>query len=355
MIIDIHYKNFKLTKSIIAGIILILIGGILLVTSFLDIYVTTLLWPLLEGSSEGKTVLFLGLLGILLIISSLFRQTSIFTRIYDENNDYHLKYVASVIIILLACAFIGLIIEFYIRSQFGVSYFTILTSMHPYASTTSPMHSHLYKSILGNLLVDFAPMHVNTGSSILNFGLPFSLIIIPVWIYAFFVGLFSISNMKSAERILSLFALALALIGILDGGLFSQPFLIGLFILLVAYYSNGRLNFRKMDLNYLINPVVIIGYILLIAIIIEVGGTNSDIHTLTVINQTGDVNMTEFDVISVDVNGDATTYVLNTTMHDKELIIDVFNTFENNSDVTFMSWNFYSYLDNPTMRLRQGR
>ncbi|MCD7781099.1 MAG: hypothetical protein LUG89_00140 [Methanosphaera sp.] len=339
----INRDNFpKITPSIIAGIVLILIGVIILVTDFLDSIVTSILWPILEGSSEGKTVLFLGILGSLLIICSIIRQSPwLQKKVYRFENNQR-PYVASVIIILIICGLVGLLIEAYIRSQFGVGFFTILTSMDPNTSTTSPMHSHIYKSILGYLSYNFVPMHVNTASSILSYGLPYSLIIIPVWIFSYICGVIGISQMKT-HRIVSLFALTLALIGILDGGIFSQPFLIGIFILLCTYYSNGEFSIRKLNIGVLNNAVIVMGYMLLVAMIIEVGGSDTELHTLTVINQTEPVDMSQFDVISTEVDGDKTIYTLNTTMPDKELIQEVFSTFQSKADLTFMSWNFYTY------------
>lgn len=115
-------KLFKIDKTIIVGLGLIILGFIILVTDFIDSFVTNLLWPLLEGSSEGKTVLFLGMLGLILIISSLINQNnSIKHRLYPDN-DYHLKYILFVVVILLCCAVLGLIIEFYIRYKLGISF-----------------------------------------------------------------------------------------------------------------------------------------------------------------------------------------------------------------------------------------
>lgn len=342
-------KLFKIDKTIIVGLGLIILGFIILVTDFIDSFVTNLLWPLLEGSSEGKTVLFLGMLGLILIISSLINQnSSIRHRLYPDNN-YHLKYILFVVVILLCCAVLGLIIEFYIRYKLGISFFTILTSLDPSTSTTSPMHSHAYKSILGYLSKSFVPAHVNTSSSILKFVFPYALIVVPIWIVSFICGVIGLSDMKPLHKAITTIALTLALIGILDGGMFSQPFLIGIGFLLLMYFSNG-----KIGIKYFIKPVVIMGYILLVGMIIEVGGSDMSHHTLSVINQTEPVDMTQYNVTNIEVHGDVTTYTLATKTDDKQLIRQIFASFKGKADVTFMSWNFYSYLDNPTMRQRQA-
>ena len=342
--------NISMTKSIITGIILILLSFIILVTNFVDAFVTSLLWPLLEGSSEGKTVIFLGLIGMTLILSSLIRQNKFIQEKLYKNEEYHLKYIAYTITILLIAALIGLAVEAYIRQQFGVSFFTILTSMDPNTSTSSPMHSHAYKSVLGVFANLFVPSHINTGSSILRYAMPYVLIILILWPVSYILGLIGLSDMRDLHRIVSIIALNVALIGLLDGGIFSQPFLIGIGFLLLVYFSNG-----KIGLKYFIKPVIIMGYILLLGMIIEVGGSDTTCHTLTVINQTEPVDMSNYNVTSIEVNGDITTYKLNTSIADKQLIREIFEKYKGKSNLTFMSWNFYTYMDNPTMRLRQHK
>lgn len=336
-------------KTIISGILLVLLGFIILFTDYIDSFVTQLLWPLLEGSSEGKTVLFLWLLGITLILSSVIRNNEKMKEKLYKDKDYHLKYVKLSIILLIICALIGLFIEAHIRQQFGVSFYTILTSMSTSTSTTSPMHSHAYKSVLGIFANYFVPSHVNTASSILQFTMPYALIIVIFWPVCYILGLIGTCDMRDLHRIVATVSLIVALIGLIDGGIFSQPFLIGIGFLLLTYYSNG-----KIGVKYFIKPVVIMGYILLLAMIIEVGGSDTAQHTLTVVNQTEHVDMTEFNVTNIKVNGDLTVYTLNCSTPDKQLIQEVFSKFKGKCDLTFMSWNFYTYLDNPTMKMRQA-
>lgn len=260
-----------------------------------------------------------------------------------------MKYLKITIILLISCALIGLIVEALIRHQFGVSFFTILTSMDPNTSTTSPMHSHAYKSVLGIIANSIVPTHINTGSSILKYVMPYALVILLFWPICYVLGVIGISDMKILHKIVGIISLNVALIGLIDGGIFSQPFLIGIGFLLLVYFSNGKIGIR-----YFVKPVVIMGYILLLAMIIEVGGSDTSGHTLTVVNQTQAVDMTEFNVTNVEVHGDMTTYTLNCATPDKQLIREVFAKFKGKSDLTFMSWNFYTYLDNPTMRIRQN-
>lgn len=346
-----NMNEFKpsIDKSVISGIALVLLGLVILFTNYIDSFVTQLLWPLLEGSSEGKTVLFLWLVGITLIITSIIRQNNILREKLYKDGNYHLKYLKTAIILLIACAFIGLAIEAYIRQSFGVSFFTILTSMNPSTSTTSPMHSHAFKSVLGIIANYFVPSHVNTGSSILQYVMPYALVIVLFWPIIYVLGVIAVSDMRDLHRYVAIIALNVALIGLIDGGLFSQPFLIGFGFLLLVYFSNGKIGFK-----YFLNPVVIMGFILLLGMLIEVGGSDTTCHTLYVVNQTEPVDMNEFNVTNVEVRDDMTIYTLNCKTSDKILIKEVFSKFKDKSDLTFMSWNFYSYLDNPTMRMRQN-
>lgn len=336
-------NGFKLSVAFL----FILLALIILVTDSIDTFITNLLWPLLEGSSEGKTVIFLGIIGSFIILDVAIDKIEFINKRVYTSDDVHFKYLLMTILILLACAFFGFALELYIRQSMGVSPFTILTSMHPYPSTSSPMHSHAYKSVLGVLSYYIVPSHVNTGISILKYVIPYAYVVIPVWILTYITGLIGLHRMTGLNKSVCILALTLALIGLLDGGLYSQPFLIGIGFLWLMYYTNDE----KLKLKHFIKPVVIMGYILLIAMICEVGGSDTTYHTLTVINQTEPVDMSEYNVVEYVQDGEKTTYVMNTTIPDKQLITSVFDKFKDKSDATFMSWNFYSYFDNPNTHL----
>lgn len=343
------FENEKFKLFI--AILLLFLALIIFVTDSIDSLVTNLLWPLLEGSSEGKTVIFLGMLGIFILLDLLIGKIDFLEKKVYKNKRSHFKIMLTTILILLSCAFIGFAIELGIRYSMGVSPFTILTSMNPYPSTSSPMHSHAYKSVLGIVSYYIVPGHVNTGISILKYVQPYAYIVIPVWIISYITGLIGLHKMTGLNKAVSIVALTLALIGLLDGGLYSQPFLIGIGFLWLMYYTNDE----RLKLKHFIKPVVIMGYILLIAMICEVGGSDTTYHTLTVINQTVPVDMSQYNVIETIQDGQKTTYIMNTTMPDKQLITSVFDTFKGKCDATFMSWNFYSYFDNPNTKILKNR
>ncbi|MCI5866557.1 MAG: hypothetical protein SOZ23_01565 [Methanosphaera sp.] len=342
------FRKLIKDKSAIFGVLLIVIAAFILMTDFLDSFVTSLLWPLLEGSSEGKTVMFLTLLGSVFIIIPILQNSDRFNAKFNKSGNYYFKYIAYLIVIMFICALFGLFIEILIRNSYGVSYFTILTSMKDTTSTTSPMHSHLYKSVLGYVASAFVPSHINTATSILRYSLPYSLVVIPVVVISYILGVVAISKIGRFSRYIASVALIVMIIGLFDGGIYSQPFLIGIFAMLIIYFMGGNFNYVKF-----INPVVIMGFILLLGVIIEVGGSDPVDHTLTVINQTQDVDMSGLNVTCVIHDGDKTIYTINSTKSDKEIIQEVFKLYEGKCDLTFMTWDFYSYLENPTMKQRQ--
>ena len=345
---EINRKMFENDKcKLLIAFLLIFLALLILVTDIIDSIVTSILWPLLEGSSEGKTVIFLGMIGVFVILDVILNKVRFINKKIYSKDNIHFRYLLATILILLGCAFFGFILELYIRQSMGVSPFTILTSMNPYPSTSSPMHSHAYKSVLGIVSYYIVPSHVNTGVSILKYVTPYAYIVIPVWIISYFTGLLGLHKMTGLNKVVCIISLTLALIGLLDGGLYSQPFLIGIGFLWLMYYTNDE----RLKLKHFIKPVVIMGYILLIAMICEVGGSDTTYHTLTVINQTEPVDMSEYGVVECIQDGQKTTYVMNTTIHDKELITSIFDKFKDKSDATFMSWNFYSYFDNPNTKI----
>lgn len=341
-------KNNKF--QVIVGLILIVLALIILITESIDTVITTILWPLLEGSSEGKTVIFLGMIGFYLIFDVVAIKINLIENLYSTDRT-KFRYLLFTIIILLICAFIGLSIELYLRYMMDISPFTILTSMNPYPATSSPMHSHAYKSVLGLISYYIVPTHVNSGVSILQYVKPFAFIVIPVWIVSFITGFIGFHRMNGLNKIINIIALTLSLIGLLDGGIFSQPFLIGIGFMWLIYYSDNN----PIKLKHFVKPVVIMGYILLIAMICEIGGSDTTYHTLTVINQTEHVDMSSYNVIKVIQDGEKTTYIMNTTIPDKVLITSIFKEFYGKCDATFMSWNFYSYFENPNREILKNR
>jgi len=140
----------KIDKIGLLGFILIILGLFVYVTSPLDQVVMMITWPLLSGSSEGKAVLLMVLMGSFLLLNSLINTwgdlTPINEKIATYSPDGKKFFKWTMIIILLTCV-VGVLIEFYIRLKYGVSPLTIFVSTNPTSTSTSPMHTHVFKSV----------------------------------------------------------------------------------------------------------------------------------------------------------------------------------------------------------------
>lgn len=86
------------------GTFLILLGVLVYVTDFLDSVMTTITWPLLSGSSEGKAVLLLVIMGSLILFNSLLRSRrgfldTFYTKLYTYSPEGR-KYLKWFIIVV---------------------------------------------------------------------------------------------------------------------------------------------------------------------------------------------------------------------------------------------------------------
>ncbi|MBP2046522.1 hypothetical protein [Methanobacterium aggregans] len=327
----------------LTGIVLIILGGILLKTGFMDNAVATVFWPILEGSSEGKAVILLVMMGSLLLLSSLITSSSrLNPKIFPGKWFNGRRYLLISLVTMFVTCVVGLLIEVWIRLKFNVSLFTVFTAMNPTPSTTSIMHTHVFKSVIGymvSLMGETAPHHINTGLAIIQYSSPFAFLALVSLPLAYIAGLLAMTGMRDSYKVVTSFGLAVAIIGMMDGGMFSQPFLIGFGILLFIYSAKNSFSPRT-----LVKPVLIIFLIILAGFAIEIGGTNTDHYTLTVINQHEPVNMTSYNVTDVQHIDDKTIYTLKPSGGDKEIIKKVFVDFKGKADGSFMTWNFYSYV-----------
>ena len=165
--------NQKISKYIPFGIILIILGISLYFLMGIDQFIRPFSQPILMGSSKGKDILFFVLFGITIILSTLgdndkihsyFENLSIPKMLKDR--DFCLK--LSLILFLFA-AISGLIVELYLRNSLGISWNTILVIMNPSLTSTSILHSHIYKGIFGMILgmfLSYIPSGIHTGSSL---------------------------------------------------------------------------------------------------------------------------------------------------------------------------------------------
>jgi hypothetical protein len=334
----------KMDKMGLIGIILILLGLVVYATSPLDQIIMIITWPLLSGSSEGKAVLLLVLMGSLLLLNTLIIHSRLLEpweqRIFKYSPDGK-KFLKWALFLILATYIVGLLIEFIIRAKYGVSFLTIFVSLNPNPTTTSPMHSHVFKAVLGHLAGSWGgliPSHIHTGNSLYRQVVPWAYSILITFPLAYIAGLFSIDRRRDVFKVIMVFVLSLTLIGMVDGGMFSQPAVIGLAGLFILYFINEPFKARQLIL-----PIVLILLLVLSGLGLELAGNNSSYHELTIINQTEPVDLSGYQVLSMEKQQNMTIVRIKTQGSDKSTLESLFSTYGGKAEGFFMSWNFFSY------------
>lgn len=303
---------------------------------------TSLFWPLTLGSSEAKAVVFLVLMGSLLFLNYLLSSGILTSKFTVEDISLSRKYLKYALILILFTYAAGIIIEIWLRIQFGVSLFTVFVSLNPDVSTTSIIHTHVFKSVLGysvtSILGAVIPSNIHTGDSLFKFVPPLAYIILLTLPLVYITSLIAMDNRKDLYKLVIAFAATLTLIGMVDGGMFSNPAMIGFAGLIGMYFIK-----KPFSPRHLIKPIIIVLIVLFIGLGLEIGGSNPDHHEITVIHQTQPVDMSGYNVLSVKSNGDTSVIDIKPTANDKETLVKLFNTFRGKADGFFITWNFYSY------------
>lgn len=329
--------KWYLNRFTLMGVLLILLAILIYGLEFLKGPATYLFYPLLLGSSEGKVILFFIFMGSLLLLNSVITSGKVkgkFALLDIWESRRYLKYAIALVLITYL---VGILIEIWLRVSFGVSLFTVFVSLNPDVSSTSIIHSHVFKSALGSILNTLGtvlPSNIHTGESLSKYISPVAYLIVFTLPLVYLTSLISMDNRLEHNRIIIAFAASLAMIGMIDGGLFSNPGIIGLGGLIGMLFVSKPFKPRE-----LIKPAIIVLVIIILGLSVEVAGSNQDYHQITLINQTQPVDWNGYDVISEE-NG---TVELTSTQNDKANLISLFSTLKDRTDAFFITWNFYSY------------
>jgi hypothetical protein len=335
----------KIDRLDLIGISLILLGILVYATDFLDGLMMSITWPLLSGSSEGKAVLLLLTMGSLLLFNSLIRSRkgfldTLYLKLYNYSPEGR-KYLKWFIILALLTYMVGITLEIWLRSRYGVSILTIFVSLNPSPTSTSPTHSHVFKAVLG-YLIDYVgfnvPGDIHTGGSLIQQVTPGALLILFTLPAAYLLGLFSLDNRLAIHRLIMAFCMTLAMVGMLDGGLFSQPGVMGLGGTLGMYAIKSPFQFRQ-----LLYPALVVILLIVSGVAVEVAGSNPDYHELTIINPQGSLDLSGYDVISIQEGENRTVVSIKTNQSDKEFIEGLFVSLDGKAQGFFMTWNFATY------------
>ncbi|ADC46567.1 hypothetical protein mru_0716 [Methanobrevibacter ruminantium M1] len=349
--------NLKINKYIPFGIILIILGGSLYFLSGIDQFIRPFTQPILMGSSKGKDILFFVLFGITIILSSIGDNERIHNYLMNlsipeklKDKDFYLKLS---LILFLITAISGLAVELYLRASLGLNWNTILVIMNPSLTSTSFLHSHLYKSIFGIILGIFLshiPAGIHTGSSLSSYApsvISLLFILIPI---TYISMVLSNQRRKAASRILLAFTSTLGIIGLIDGGLFATPAIGGIYGILILMYNeeildgisdfitekdkrdgikeklNEELRAIKSIFNnknikkYLKIALPHIALILIIILRFSVAfyGACPDSYEL-IISNGHDLDLDEYDTLNISENGDRTVVHLSNQYNEMEL------------------------------------
>ena len=362
---------FKIKTENKIGIILLLISFILIFTPFLDYPIRLLTQPLLMGSSKGKDILLFLIIGLFLILSCVFEmdfmQKISFPHIFKHENK---RYRSIIFWTFLILSIIGIITEILIRNELNINIYTIFNAMNPSITSTSILHSHIYKSVFGDIAVNilpFIPKGIYTGNSLSPYIPNYIRVLfclIPIMII---IMIKTLVNEKIYSKILLSVSYALLIIGLIDGGLFATPFIGGLYGLLLLKFDSPTTSYwlskktETKDLgeienkNFIVKKIndykqifiFAIPHILLIIIIIlrfTIAFTGSNVEYYEVnIQNPENINLDSYNTIKTIETDNHTTKYLSPDYNEMELENSLNKELERKCEYYTLSWNTYSY------------
>ena len=360
----------KLNKTVIIGLIFILFSGIIFATNIFNPIIRPITYLFLMGSSKGKDIMFFGLLGLFLIIPQLIRK--------DFDSEKYLKISMIVGWVLLIS---GILLEIVFRFQMGIKLNTVFCSMSNTMSSTSILHTHLLKSILGAILTQiigpFIQSDINTGIGLYSYVPTLGYLVILLIPILFITLILAIRNRPWFTSLLLAFFSSCLIIGAIDGGLFGTPALVGILGLYLIYRNGFYLNYiiytllgdeKSLENNEEIQPVYrnrgfkewryllnrfliwfVVIAIILLRFSVAFAGAEPDCYTVDVVNPTGEIGLGNISVEVIDfennTNLNKTTYHIDPSYNEMQLINDLNVPLKNSCDYYTVSWNAYSYLN----------
>lgn len=360
----------RLNKTIIIGLIFILIAGAIFITDIFNPIIRPVTYLFLMGSSKGKDIMFFALLGLFLILSQLIKK--------DIDSTKYLKISIVTGSVLLIC---GIILEIAFRLQMGIKLNTIFASMSGTMSTTSILHTHLLKSILGAVLTQiigpFIQSDINTGIGLYSYVPSIGFLVILLIPILFVTLTLAIQNRNWFTNFLIAFFSSCLIIGAIDGGLFATPSLVGILGLYLVYRNGYYLtmivarvlkdekllkknesvqppyrNVGLSEIRYLFNRFLhymIVAVIIALRFTVAFAGAEPDYYTVDIANPTENIDLGNIsvDVIDYDIHDDANkiTYKIDPSYNEMELLNDLKVPLNNSCEYYTVSWNIYSYLE----------
>ena len=360
----------KVNKTIIIGLISIVIGGIILTSDILNPIIRPVTHLFLMGSSKGKDILFFGLLGLFLIIPQLIKKN------YDSEKYLQISMRIGWLLLIL-----GIALEVMFRQQMGIKLNTVFCSMSNTMSSTSILHTHLLKSIIGALISQimgpFVQSNINTGVGLYSYVPSFGFLVILLIPALFATLILAIRNRPWFTSLLLAFFSSCLIIGAIDGGLFGTPALVGILGLYLVYRNGFYMNYilytvlrdkNSLEKNEEIQPVyrnrgfkewryifnrfliwfVVVGIIIL-RMSVGVAGAETDYYTVDVVNPTDNIDLGDINLKVIEqknyTDSNKTTYYIDHNYNEMELINDLKHPLKNSCEYYTVTWNIFSYLE----------
>ena len=357
----------KFNKIILSGIILILFGGLLFITEVLTPFIRPITYLFVMGSSKGKDILFFVLMGLFLILSQLYKIKSEKLKL-KFNNFLLIAIVCSIILFAIA-----ILLDILLRLNLGIALNTIFVNVNPTESTTSILHSHLTKSVLGHLLVNtinpIIGSNINTASGLYTYISGFSIPIFILMVLLFISEVVALQKRDTLIVVLLSFFEAILFIGCFDGGIMGTPGALGLFGCIWIYANEKYILAYKYKVkkygnpfsalkNYVVtykhrtfwqkvkrfSPYIIGLIIILLRISISIVGAAPDYYEVNIYNPSENVNLTDdYPINYVSVEPNKISYHIDSSLNEENLTNQLLKSLNRSCDYYTISWNFYSY------------
>lgn len=354
----------KVNKTLTLGIIFILIACVIFLTDILNPIIRPVTYLFLMGSSKGKDIMFFGLIGLFLILSQVIKKE------IDIN-----KYLKVSILLGGVLLVLGILLEIIFRLQMGIKLNTVFCSMTNTMSSTSILHTHLLKSILGEVITHiigpFLQSDINTGVGLYSYVPSVGFLIILLVPILFITLVLANKKRQWPTNIITAFASSCLLIGAIDGGLFATPAIVGICGLYMVYTNGFFINdiiglilkdknlvenneFEKinceLNLKFILKRssfIFLILFIIFLRFTIAFAGAEPDYYTVDVVNPQGDIDLGNISIESIDysknANSNKITYKIDPSYNEMDLLNDLEVPLKNCEYYT-VSWNIYSYL-----------
>ena len=376
----------RINKTIIIGVILILFAGLIFVTDIFNPIIRPITYLFLMGSSKGKDIIFFGLLGLFLILSQAIKKE------IDTTKFLKISIIIGAVLLIL-----GIVLEVVFRLQMGIGLNTVFCSMTNKMSSTSILHTHLLKAILGEVITKimgpFIQSDINTGAGLYAYVPSFGFLVILLIPILFVTLVLSMQKRPWFSNFFLAFFSSCLIIGAIDGGLWGTPALVGILGLYLVYRNGYYYNYtvgttlkdenlleqnelqqppyenkglvilpilkqknmtiskiistiynktKETELTYTINRIaiyVLVCLIILLRFTIAFAGAEPDYYTVEIVDIADNVDFGDIPITHIN----NTTYHVDSSYNEMQLINDLKIPLNNSCEYYTVSWNIYSY------------